>query len=150
MKSALRVIALFATVATLAASLGCSNSGGAGEVAKTLYQKLGDEPGVARLASLFGANLAASPDLATKLDAPTISTAETGLTNDIMKASAMSPKDGTTLESALKDKGLDSNGIADVNNAIIKAGKTLKVDRHTMNSLEALIKPLGRSVLEAK
>src|SRR5712672_2624083 len=53
MKTTLRLIALCATVAVLAVSLGCSSSGGAKAVGSTLYSQVGGADGCEKLANQF-------------------------------------------------------------------------------------------------
>jgi hypothetical protein len=149
-----RLFLMLATVATLVVQLGCSNSGGASAVEETpadntLYDQLGGEDGVTRFASQFGTSLQANPDLSQLLTPEAIENAKTGLANDIKKASNMGAG-GMTLESALKDQGLNDDTLAGVNNAIVQAAKTMNLNQKTTDSLTDLIKPLARSVLEAK
>ena len=149
MKTMLRLFLMLATVATLVVHLGCSNSGGADAVGKTLSEQVGGEDGVTQLANEFGASLLANPELSQLLDADAIENARTGLANDIKKASNMSAGE-MSLDSALKDKGLNSDTLAGVNNAIVQAAKTMNLSQETTDSLTKLIKPLAHSVLEPK
>jgi len=149
MKTMLRLFLMLATVATLVVQLGCSNSGGASAVAKTLYEQVGGEEGVTKLVNQFGTSLQANPDLSKVLNAEAIENAKTGLTNDIKKASNMSAG-SMSLDSALKDQKLDADTLVGVNNAIVQAAKALNLNQETTDSLTKLIKPLAHSVLEAK
>ena len=149
MKTMLRPFLMLATVATLVVQIGCSNSGGASAVDKTLYEQVGGEEGVTKLANQFGTSLQANPDLSQLLNAEAIENAKTGLTNDIKRASDMGAG-GMSLESALKDQGLKDNTLAGVNNAIVQAAKAMNLNQATTDSLTKLIKPLAHSVLEAK
>jgi len=147
MKTTLRFIALFATVAMLAVSLGCSNSGGAKEVGSTLYQQVGGADGCTKLANQFGANIAANPALNQVIDATVISALQSGLTNDIMRASNMQPASSGSLESALEGKTLDSNAVAGLSNALTEAGTALNLGKDTMSSLTGLLKPVAKSAV---
>ncbi len=149
MKTMLRLFLMLASVVTLVVHLGCSNSGGTSAVGKTLYEQLGGEDGVTRLANQFGTSLQADPDLSQLLSAEVIENAKAGLTNDIKKASNMSAGD-MSLDSALKDQKLDANTLAGVNNAIVQAAKGMNLSQATTDGLTNLIKPLAHSVLEPK
>ena len=141
MKTTLRLIALFATVAVLAVSLGCSNSGGAKAVGATLYQQVGGADGCEKLASQFGANIKANPAINSVIDTGVITALQSGLTNDIMRASNMSPTSGASLESALKGQKLDANAVAGLSNALTEAGTALNLGKDTVGSLTGLLKP---------
>lgn len=147
MKTMLHSFLMLATVATLVVQLGCSNSGGANAVGKTLFEQLGGEDGVTKLVTQFGAGLQANPELSQLLSAEAIENAQTGLANDIKKASDMSAGD-MSLDSALKDQKLDSHTLAGVNNAMVQAAKGMNLNQETTDSLTKLIKPLAHSVLE--
>jgi truncated hemoglobin YjbI len=149
MKTTLRLVLMLATVATLAVQIGCSNSGGSSEVGQTLYQQVGGEEGVTKLAEQFGASLKANPELSALLTPEAIENAKAGLTNDIKKASNMSAGD-MSLDSALKDQKLDNNTLAGVNNAIVQAAKSMSLNQDTTDALTKLIKPLAHSVIEPK
>ena len=145
MRTTLRFMALFATVAVLAVSLGCSNSGGAKEVGSTLYQQVGGADGCTKLANQFGANIAANPALTSVIDATVVSALQSGLTNDIMRASNMTPTGSESLEGALKGKSLDANAVAGLSNALTEAGTALNLGKDTMSSLTGLLKPAAKS-----
>ena len=149
MKTLLRVVSLGAVVAIMFASQGCSSGGGntATAVSKSLYSGLGGASGVTQLANQFGANIASNPTLNAILDAAVIGDVKTGLTNDIMTASKMTPPSATTLESALADKNIGSDGLAALSNCLTEAGKSMKLDSATMSSLSGLLKPLSNSIL---
>ncbi len=149
MKTMLRPFLMLATVATLVVQIGCSNSGGASAVDKTLYEQVGGEEGVTKLVNQFGTSLQANPDLSKILTPEAIENAKTGLANDIKRASNMGAG-GMSLDSALKDQKLDSDTLADVNNAIVQAAKSMSLNQATTDSLTKLIKPLAHSVLEPK
>ena len=149
MKTTFRLFLMLAAVAAFAVHLGCSNSGGASAVGKTLFEQLGGEEGVAKFAGQFGAGLQANPELSQLLSPEAIENAKAGLSNDIKKASNMSAGD-MSLDSALKDQKLDSNTLAGVNNAIVQAAKGMNLNQETTDSLTKLIKPLAHSVLEPK
>jgi truncated hemoglobin YjbI len=149
MKTMLRLFLMLATVTTLVVHIGCSNSGGADAVGKTLYDQVGGEDGVTKLTNEFGASLQANPELSALLTAEAIENAKAGLANDIKKASNMSAGD-MSLESALKDQKLDNNTLAGVNNAIVQAAKAMNLSGDTTDALTALIKPLAHSVIEPK
>jgi hypothetical protein len=149
MKTMLRLFLMIAIVATLAVHLGCSNSGGASGVGKTLFDQVGGEDGLAKLATAFGARLKANPDLSKLLSAEAIENAQAGLSNDVKKASNMDGG-GMSLDSALKDQKLDSDTLAGVNNAIVQAAKGMNLKQGTIDGLTKLIKPLAHSVLEPK
>lgn len=149
MKTTFRLFLMLAAVAAFAVHLGCSNSGGASAVGKTLFEQLGGEEGVAKFAGQFGASLQANPELSQLLSPEAIENAKAGLSNDIKKASNMSAGD-MSLDSALKDQKLDSNTLAGVNNAIVQAAKGMNLNQETTDSLTKLIKPLAHSVLEPK
>jgi hypothetical protein len=91
MKTLLRIGAVPALVVVLAALAGCSSGGGASEIAPTLYAQLGRADGVAKLANQFGANIESATTLNALSDSVAIGDVKTGLTNDIIKASAMTP-----------------------------------------------------------
>ena len=145
MKTTLRFIALFATVAILAASLGCSNSGGAKAVGSTLYQQVGGADGCSKLANQFGANLKSNPALNSVIDATVVTALQSGLTNDIMRASNMQPTGSESLASALEGKTLDANAVAGISNALTEAGTALHLGKDTMSSLTGLLKPVSKS-----
>lgn len=151
MKVILKVVPLSAVVAMMVSLLGCSSGGGntatAAAAGKTLYAQLGRADGVTKLANQFGANIASNPTLNSILDAAVIGDIKTGLTNDIVKASGMTPSNSTTLESALAGKNLDAEGLAALSNSLTDAGKSMKLDASTMSSLSALLKPLSKSVV---
>lgn len=149
MKTTLRLLLMLASVAMLAVHLGCSHSGGASAVGKTLYDKVGGEDGVTRLSNQFGATLQAMPDLAKLLSPEAVENAKAGLVNDIKRASNMDAGD-MSLDSALKDQKLDSNTLASVNNSIVQAAKALNLSQETTDELTKLIKPLAHSVIEPK
>ena len=145
----LRLFLMLATVATLVVQLGCSNSGGADAVGKTLYDEVGGEDGVTKLANEFGASLQANPELSVLLTAEAIENAKAGLANDIKRASNMDAGD-MSLDSALKDQKLDNNTLAGVNNAIVQAAKAMNLSQDTTDELTKLVKPLAHSVIEPK
>ena len=149
MKTMLRLFLMLATVATLVVQLGCSNSGGADAVGKTLYDEVGGEDGVTKLANEFGASLQANPELSVLLTAEAIENAKAGLANDIKRASNMDAGD-MSLDSALKDQKLDNNTLAGVNNAIVQAAKAMNLSQDTTDELTKLVKPLAHSVIEPK
>lgn len=142
MKSLLRIGAVSAIVVMVAALAGCSSGGGAAEV-KSLYASLGRADGVAKLANQFGANIASNPTLNSILDAAMIEDVKTGLTNDIIKASAMTPPNNITMESALAGKNLGGDGLAALSSCLTDAGDSMSLDSTTMASLSALLKPLS-------
>ena len=150
MKSILRISATVAIVVMLAALTGCSSSGGASQSAgssavamgKTLYQQLGGANGVTQLANQFGANIKSNPTLNTIIDAVAIGNIQTGLTNDIMKASNMTPSNSTTLQSALAGKDLGAAEMGALSSALTDAGKSMSLDATTIASLSSLLKPL--------
>ncbi len=149
MKTMLRLVLMLATVAMLAVHLGCSHSGGASEVGKTLFDQVGGEDGLAKLATDFGARLMANPDLAKLLTPEAVENAKAGLSNDVKRASNMDAGD-MSLDSALKDQKLDNNTLAGVNNAIVQAAKGMNLSQETTDGLTKLIKPLAHSVIEPK
>jgi hypothetical protein len=140
MKTTMRFIALFATVAVLAVALGCSHSGGAKEIGSTLYQQVGGADGCEKLANQFGANIKSNPALNSVIDATVVTALQSGLTNDIMRASNMQPAGSESLESALKGQTLDANAVAGLSNALTEAGTALNLDRTTVTSLTELLK----------
>ena len=144
MKSMRNFASLFGVAVLLASLIGCSSGGGAAEV-KSLYSQLGRANGVAKLANQFGANIESNPTLNAVLDAAVIGDVKTGLTNDIIKASAMTPPNTTTLESALAGKNIGSDGLAALSSCLTEAGKSMNLDSSTMSSLSALLKPLSKS-----
>ena len=144
MKSMRNFASLFGVAVLLASLAACSSGGGAAEV-KSLYSQLGRADGVAKLANQFGANIESNPTLNAVLDAAVIGDVKTGLTNDIIKASAMTPPNTTTLESALAGKNIGSDGLAALSNCLTEAGKSMNLDSSTMSSLSALLKPLSKS-----
>jgi truncated hemoglobin YjbI len=143
MKSILKFASLFGVAVLLASLVGCSSGGGTAEVGKSLYAQLGRADGVAKLANQFGANIASNPTLNAILDAVAIGDVKTGLTNDIIKASAMTPPSSTTLESALAGKNIGSAGLAALSNCLTEAGKSMNLDAATISSLSGLLKPLS-------
>ena len=147
MKSILRLLVLSAAVSLLATNLGCSNSGGAKAVGSTLYQQVGGADGCEKLASQFGANIKANPALNSVIDATVVSALQSGLTNDIMRASNMKPASGASLEDALKGKTLDANAVAGLSNALTEAGTALNLSHDTVSSLSGLLKPAAKSAL---
>ena len=147
MKTTLRFIALFATVAMLAASVGCSNSGGAKAVGSTLYQQVGGADGCSKLANQFGANIKSNPALNSVIDATVVTALQSGLTNDIMRASNMAPASDASLENALKGQTLDANAVAGLSNALTEAGTALNLGKDTVSSLTGLLKPAAKSAL---
>jgi len=147
MKTTLRLIALCATVAVLAVSLGCSSSGGAKAVGSTLYSQVGGADGCEKLANQFGANIQANPALNSVIDAGVVTALQSGLTNDIMRASGMKPSSDMSLEDAVEGQKLDANGVAGISNALTQAGAQLKLPKETMSSLTPLLKPMSKSLL---
>jgi hypothetical protein len=132
----------------LFASQGCSSGGGnTAAVSTSLYSSLGGADGVTKLANQFGANIASNPALNSILGAVAIGDAKTGLTNDIMAASKMTPPSATTLESALAGKNIGEDGLASLSNCLTEAGKSMNLDAATMSSLSELLKPLSKSVM---
>jgi hypothetical protein len=145
MRTLRRIIPLSAAVLLLAGLIGCSSGGGATEVSKSIYQQLGGADGVTRLANQFGANIASNPTLNQMLDAVAIGNVKTGFTNDVMKASGLTPSSATTMASALAGKGLDATGINALSNSLKEAGASLGLDSATMNSLAStVIQPLSK------
>jgi hypothetical protein len=140
-KTTLRFIALFATVALIAASFGC---GGAKSVGSTLYQQVGGADGCGKLANQFGANIKANPALNQVIDAGVMTALQSGLTNDIMRASNMAPTSDASLTSALKGTTLDANAMAGLSNALTEAGASLNLGKDTVNSLTGLLKPAAK------
>jgi hypothetical protein len=102
--------------------------------------------GALRVRVFCSTNADGSPKL---LNAEAIENAKTGLVNDIKRASDMGAG-GMSLDSALKDQGLDADTLAGVNNAIVQAAKAMNLSQDTTDSLTKLIKPLAHSVLEPK
>jgi hypothetical protein len=149
MKSLLKIPSLGAVLVLLAGLTGCSSGGGntATAVNKSLYSGLGGMDGVTKLANQFGANIASNPALNSILDAVAIGEVKTGLTNDIMAASKMTPPSATTLESALAGKNIGAEGLAALSNSLTEAGKSMSLDASTMSALSDLLKPLSKSVL---
>jgi len=147
MKTTLRLIALCTTVAILAVSLGCSNSGGAKAVGSTLYQQVGGADGCTKLASQFGANIKSNPALNSVIDAGVMTALQSGLTNDIMRASNMQPTGDASLQNALKGQKLDANAVAGLTNALTEAGTALNLKKDTVSSLTGLLKPATQSLL---
>jgi len=145
MKSLLRIGAVSAIIVMLAVLAGCSSGGGTAEMGKTLYASLGRADGVAKLANQFGANIAANPMLNSMLDAAVIGDIKTGLTNDIIKVSGMTPPNKITMESALAGKNLGSEGFDALSSCLTDAGDSMSLDSTTMDSLSALLKPLSKS-----
>ena len=150
MKSLTRFACLIISVALVAGLWSCSNSGGAKEVGSTLYQQVGGSSGLASLANQFGANISANPQLTSVIDAVTISALKSGLTNDVMKASGMTPSGTETMASALQGKALDASGFNSLSNALAEAGSAVGLDSGTISSLTALLKPAGQSMLGLK
>lgn len=144
MKSILKGVALMTAVLSLCALIGCSSGGGAAETGKSLYAQLGRADGVAKLAEQFGANIASNPTLNSILDAVAIGDVKTGLTNDIIKASDMTPPSSITLESALAGKNLGAEGLSALSSSLTEAGKSMSLNSATMSSLSALLKPLSK------
>jgi len=147
MKTTLRFIALVATVAMLAVSLGCSHSGGAKEVGSTLYQQVGGADGCSKLANQFGANIKSNPALNQIIDATVVAALQSGLTNDIMRASNMQPTSDASLEGALRGQTLDANAVEGLSNALTEAGTALNLGKDTVSSLTGLFKPAARSAV---
>jgi hypothetical protein len=148
MRTLRRIIPLGAVALLLAGLIGCSSGGGATEVGKTLYSQLGGADGVTKLANQFGANIASNPTLNSMLDATVIGNVKTGFTNDVMKASGLTPSSATTMASALAGKGLDATGINALGNSLKEAGASVGLNSATMNSLtSAVISPLSKSLL---
>ena len=148
MKSLLKITSLGAVLVLLAGLTGCSSGGGntATAVNKSLYSSLGGMDGVTKLANQFGANIASNPALNSMLDAVAIGEVKTGLTNDIMSASKMTPPSATTLESALAGKNIGAEGLAALSNSLTEAGKSMSLDATTMSALSGLLKPLSKGM----
>jgi hypothetical protein len=143
-----RLIPLFAIGLAFTNLLGCSSGGGNTATATDmpLYRQLGRADGAAKLADLFGANIASNPLLNSTLDATTIESVKTGLTNDIIKVSGMTPPSSTTLESALAGKNLGEEGLTALSSCLTAAGTSMNLGAATIESLSALLKPLSKSV----
>ena len=147
MKTTLRLIALLATVALLAVSLGCGSSGGAKAVGSTLYTQVGGADGCTKLANQFGANIKSNAALNSVIDAGVVTALQSGLTNDIMRASNMKPASDASLESALKGQKLDANAAAGLSNALTEAGTALNLGKDTVSSLTGLLKPAAMKAM---
>ena len=139
MKSICKFASLFGIAVLLAGLVGCSSGGGAAEVGKSLYAQLGRADGVAKLANQFGVNIASNPALNSILDAPAIGNVQTGLTNDIIKVSGMTPPNGTTLASALQGKGLDKNGFDALSKCLTDAGTAQGLDSAVVGTLTSKV-----------
>jgi ABC-type glycerol-3-phosphate transport system substrate-binding protein len=163
MKSVLNTLALCAVVVSLAGLAACSSGGGATEasqataspsteaakpveVTQTLYQQLGGATGVTQLANQFGANIESNPALNTVIDATVIGEVKTGLANDVMSASGMTPTSPTTIATALAGKNLSAEGLTALSNSLTDAGRSMNLEPATMNSLTGLLKPLSKSL----
>ena len=146
MKSLTRLACLILSVSLVASLWSCSNSGGAKEIGSTLYQQVGGSSGLTSLANQFGANISANPQLTSMLDAVAISALKSGLTNDVMKASGMTPNGSETLAGALQGKSLDASSFNSLSNALTEAGSSVGLDSGTVSSLTALLKPAAASI----
>jgi hypothetical protein len=139
MKTVFRTASLLCAVVVLAGLLGCSSGGGVPEVGKTLYSQLGGADGVTKLANQFGANIASNPTLNSLLDAAAIGNVQSGLKNDVMTLSGMTPPDATTLTSALQGKGLTSSSVDALTNSLKEAGAASGLDATLMSTLTSQV-----------
>ncbi len=139
MKSILKMLPVLAVAMLLAGLVGCSSGGGATEVGKSLYSQLGGADGVTKLANQFGANIASNATINSMLDAAAIGDVKTGLTNDIMKVSGMTPPSATTLTSALQGKGLDATGVDALSNSLKEAGAAQGLNSGIMSALSSQV-----------
>ncbi len=129
---------------------GCSNNDNAPSTAAAvgsgLYQQLGGADGVTRLANQFGANIASNPTLNQILDSVVIGQIQSGFTNDVMKASGMTPNGSETLSSALSGKGLNSTHVTALSNSLREAGASLGLSPSVMSSVAStIVEPAARS-----
>ena len=155
MRTLLKGVSTCAVVVMLAGVVGCSSGGGATEAAsgsaadvgKSLYAQLGSADGVAKLADQFGANIASNPTLNALSDSVAVGEVKTGLTNDIIKASAMTPPSGTTLTSALQGKGLDASGFDALSKCLTDAGTAQGLSSEVMDTLTSLVMEPARKSL---
>jgi hypothetical protein len=81
------------------------------------------------------------------LDVAVITALQTGLTNDIMRASNMDAPSGESLEGALKGQTLDPNAMAGISNSLTEAAASLNLSQDTISSLTGLLKPMSKSAL---
>ena len=148
MKALLRAIPLFTLC--LLAVLGCSSNDNApstaAAVGSSLYQQLGGADGVTKLANQFGANIASNPTLNQILDTVAIGAIQNGFTNDVMKASGMSPGTTETLAGALSGKGLNESHVTALSNSLREAGASLGLNPSIMSTVAStVVEPAARS-----
>ena len=129
---------------------GCSNNDNAPSTAAAvgsgLYQQLGGADGVTKLANQFGANIASNPSLNQILDSVVIGQLTNGFTNDVMKASGMTPNGTETVASALSGKGLNATHVTALSNSLREAGASLGLNPSVMSSVASqIIEPAARS-----
>jgi len=112
-----------------------------------LYQQVGGADGCSKLANQFGANIKSNPALNQIIDATVVAALQSGLTNDIMRASNMQPASDASLEGALRGQTLDANAVEGLSNALTEAGTALNLGKDTVSSLTGLFKPAARSAV---
>ena len=129
---------------------GCSSNDNApsttAAVGSSLYQQLGGADGVTRLANQFGANIASNATLNQVLDSVVIGQIQNGFTNDVMKASGMTPGGTETLAGALAGKGLNESHVTALSNSLREAGASLGLNPSIMSTVAStVVEPAARS-----
>jgi truncated hemoglobin YjbI len=124
-----------------------STSSDVAGMSQTLMDQLGGMTGVTKLADAFAANLSANPTVSTALTPDAINSAKQGLVNEIAKVSgAPEPYAGASLLGALSGKGLTSDGVKGVEDALASAADTMNLSSPAKESLKSIMSPVSKAL----
>ena len=155
-----KLLGSVAIVAVLVAASGCASKnatstavGGVNPTALVsaagLYNSLGGASGVSQLANAFGAKLALDPNVTKFLDAAAIDAAKGGLQNTLAALAGQSvPSGSKDLLGALSGKGLDAKALNGVSQALVGAGKDMKLSADQMTALQSVMTPIAQALGE--
>lgn len=124
-----------------------STSSDVAGMSQTLVDQLGGMTGVTKLADTFAANLSANPMVASALTPDAINGAKQGLVNEIAKVSgAPEPYAGASLLGSLSGKGLTSDGVKGVEDALNSAADTMNLSSPAKDSLKSIMTPVSKAL----
>ena len=120
----------------------------AASMGQSLMDQIGGMEGAVKLADAFGANLAANPTLSPLLNADAITGAKQGLVNEIAKASnTPAPYAGASLQGALSGKGLTSDSVKAVTEALSSAADSMHLSPAAKSSLMGIMAPIAKGLV---